>query len=76
MENIPTQKKKKDYDPKLPVPYKGQPPERERLRDMLVVFVFYPITPTKHIEEVADRKPWLEFLSLATKGSAGGLRDL
>ncbi len=41
--------------------------ERERLRDILVVFVTYPITPTKRTEEVAESKPWLEFLSLLLK---------
>lgn len=41
--------------------------DRERLRDILVVFVFYPITPTERTEEVAESKPWLEFLSLLLK---------
>lgn len=41
--------------------------DRERLRDILVVFVFYPITPTERTEKVAESKPWLEFLSLLLK---------
>ena len=43
------------------------PPERERLRDILVVFVTYPITPTEKTERIAETKPWLEFLSLLLK---------
>ena len=43
------------------------PEERERLRDIIVVFVTYPITPTKETKKVAESKPWLEFLSLLLK---------
>ena len=41
--------------------------DRERLRDIIVVFVTYPITPTKETKKVAESKPWLEFLSLLLK---------
>lgn len=40
---------------------------RDRLRDILVVFVIYPLTPTERTSEIADKKPWLEFLSLLLK---------
>ena len=43
------------------------PPERERLRDIIIVFVTYPITPTEKTERIAETKPWLEFLSLLLK---------
>ena len=41
--------------------------ERERLRDIIVVFITYPVTPTKETKKVAESKPWLEFLSLLLK---------
>ncbi|PPK85245.1 hypothetical protein CLV84_2137 [Neolewinella xylanilytica] len=45
----------------------AQPKERERIRDMIVVFVTYPLTPTKETNRLAEKKPWLEFLSLLLK---------
>ena len=42
-------------------------PERERLRDMIVVIVTYPLTPTKEAHRLAEKKPWLEFVSLLLK---------
>ncbi|WP_116108135.1 hypothetical protein [Lewinella sp. IMCC34191] len=44
-----------------------RPKERERLRDLIVVFVTYPLTPTKETNQLAEKKPWLEFLSLLLK---------
>ena len=44
-----------------------KPKERDRLRDIIVVFVTYPITPTKETSRLAEKKPWLEFLSLLLK---------
>ncbi|MGB3800028.1 MAG: hypothetical protein WA952_09460 [Lewinella sp.] len=44
-----------------------RPKERERLRDFIVVFVTYPLTPTKETNQLAEKKPWLEFLSLFLK---------
>lgn len=41
--------------------------ERERLRDIIVVFVTYPLTPTKETGQLARKKPWLEFVSLLLK---------
>ena len=41
--------------------------DRERLRDLIVVFVTYPLTPTKEANQLAEKKPWLEFLSLLLK---------
>lgn len=70
---MPTQQtnnKPKVRKPELPVPYqptRKKEPERDRLRDILVVFVFYPITPTKKTEKIAESKPWLEFVSLFLK---------
>ncbi|TXF88501.1 hypothetical protein FUA23_14540 [Neolewinella aurantiaca] len=43
--------------------------ERDRLRDIIIVFVTYPLTPTERTSELADKKPWLEFLSLLLKVS-------
>jgi hypothetical protein len=58
----------------LKVREKNQPsaPEgkdRDRLRDIIIVFVTYPLTPTERTSEIADKKPWLEFLSLLLKVS-------
>ena len=49
-----------------------QPPReddktRERIRDIIIVFVTYPLTPTKKTEALAAKKPWLEFASLFLK---------
>ena len=55
--NVPS----KDQNPDSP------PKERERLRDILVVFVTYPLTPSKEADRLAEKKPWLEFLSLLLK---------
>lgn len=51
---------------------KSQPPaplgkDRDRLRDIIIVFVTYPLTPTERTSEIADKKPWLEFVSLLLK---------
>ena len=46
---------------------KPAPEERERIRDIIIVFVTYPLTPTKETEALAAKKPWLEFLSLFLK---------
>lgn len=47
----------------------GPPPdgERERLRDIIVVIVTYPLTPTPKTDLLARKKPWLEFISLLLK---------
>ncbi|MFT6000542.1 MAG: hypothetical protein ACI81P_003004 [Neolewinella sp.] len=50
--------------PQLPVP---KEPEGDRLRDIIVVFITYPLTPTKRAEKLVEKKPWLEFLSLLLK---------
>ncbi len=52
--------------PTLPVKY-PHPPERDRLRDMIVVIVTYPLTPTEKTNKLAAKKPWLEFVSLLLK---------
>jgi hypothetical protein len=41
--------------------------DRDRLRDIIIVFVTYPLTPTERTSKIADKKPWLEFLSLLLK---------
>jgi len=41
--------------------------DRDRLRDIMIVFVTYPLTPTKETSRLAEKKPWLEFLSLLLK---------
>ena len=43
------------------------PPERDRLRDIIVVIVTYPLTPTEKTDRLAKKKPWLEFISLLLK---------
>ena len=48
---------------KLPKP----PEERDRLRDIIVVIVTYPLTPTEKTDRLAKKKPWLEFVSLLLK---------
>lgn len=55
--------------PRLPArpPTEDLHEERDRLRDIIIVFVTYPITPTKRAEKVAASKPWLEVLSLLLK---------
>ena len=62
---------KTDNTPKVQEPTPAKRPtggkDRERLRDILIVFVTYPLTPTKETEEVAESKPWLEFVSLLLK---------
>ena len=50
-----------------PQPSEPEKPDRDRLRDIIVVFVTYPLTPTKSAEKLAAKKPWLEFLSLLLK---------
>ncbi|MBC6995506.1 hypothetical protein QWY85_10520 [Neolewinella lacunae] len=41
--------------------------DRDRLRDIIVVIVTYPLTPTERTGELARKKPWLEFVSLLLK---------
>ncbi|WP_157500999.1 hypothetical protein [Lewinella sp. 4G2] len=69
MKNQQTQYEEPKATPPVVDPSSDKPPERERIRDLLVVFVFYPISPTKRIEEVAERRPWLEFLALLLKAA-------
>ncbi len=48
----------------------GPPPDgedRDRLRDIIVVIVTYPLTPTEKTDRLARKKPWLEFVSLLLK---------
>jgi hypothetical protein len=49
---------------KVPDPGDG---DRDRLRDIIVVIVTYPLTPTKKTGKLAEKKPWLEFVSLLLK---------
>ncbi|MCP9234756.1 hypothetical protein [Lewinella sp. JB7] len=43
------------------------PADRDRLRDIIVVIVTYPLTPTEKANKLAEKKPWLEFISLFLK---------
>lgn len=57
-------------DPKLGEKPGNNLPEREerdRLRDIIVVIVTYPLTSTDSADRLARRKPWLEFISLLLK---------
>ncbi|THH34537.1 hypothetical protein [Neolewinella litorea] len=47
----------------LPAP----PEEPDRLRDIIVVIVTYPLTPNEKTNKLAEKKPWLEFISLLLK---------
>lgn len=50
-----------------PPPPAPQEPDRDRLRDIIVVIVTYPLTPTERTGKLAAKKPWLEFVSLLLK---------
>jgi hypothetical protein len=53
---------------KVPKPTRStETSERDRLRDIIVVFVTYPLTPTEKTQHIAEKKPWLEFVSLLLK---------
>ncbi|WP_116125418.1 hypothetical protein [Lewinella sp. IMCC34183] len=41
--------------------------DRDRLRDIIVVIVTYPLTPTEKTDKLARKKPWLEAVSLLLK---------
>ena len=41
--------------------------DRDRLRDIIVVIVTYPLTPSEKTDRLARKKPWLEFISLLLK---------
>ena len=43
------------------------PGERERWRDIIIIFVAYPITPTERAEKAGSKRPWLEILSVLIK---------
>lgn len=49
-----------------PVP---KPPDRDRLRDIIVVFITYPLTPGQRANETGKKHPWLEVLSLLLKAA-------
>lgn len=60
------------HPPKLPEktkPAAPEPEDRDRLRDIVVVFITYPLTPTKRANEVGKNHPWLEVLSLVLKAA-------
>lgn len=50
-----------------PQPADPKVPPRDRLRDIIVVIITYPLTPTERTGDLAAKKPWLEFLSLLLK---------
>ncbi len=58
-------------DPAKVMPPDRRPPpptaERDRLRDIIIVIVTYPLTPTEKTDKLAWKKPWLEFVSLLLK---------
>lgn len=43
--------------------------ERDRLRDIIVVIIAYPLTPTKRADSVGKNYPWLEVVSLVLKAA-------
>ncbi len=50
-----------------PQPATPEEPERNRLRDLIVIIITYPLTPTERTGKLAAKKPWLEFISLLLK---------
>ena len=47
--------------------------ERERIRDIIIIMVAYPITPTRGAEQLGRRKPWLETLAMLLKVLLAGI---
>lgn len=43
--------------------------ERDRLRDIIVVFITYPLTPGGSANEAGRKHPWLEVFSLVLKAA-------
>ena len=60
-------KTRPDPDRLLKASKEPTPEDRDRLRDIIVVIVTYPLTPTKKTGKLAEKKPWLEFISLLLK---------
>ena len=67
MSTQPTKPPSSPADSPPPTKVPNPPPERDRLRDMIVVIVTYPLTPTEKTDQLAKKKPWLEFISLLLK---------
>lgn len=44
-------------------------PDKDRLRDIIVVIVTYPLTPGQRANETGKKHPWLEVLSLVLKAA-------
>lgn len=65
-EQRPERPPKLTEKPRAPVP---DPDERDRLRDIIVVIIAYPLTPSKRADEVGKNHPWLEALSLVLKAA-------
>lgn len=67
-----TEENKTSTPPKLtensPSPV-SEPDKRDRLRDIIVVIIAYPLTPTRRADEVGRKNPWLETLSLVLKAA-------
>ncbi|MFT7121092.1 MAG: hypothetical protein ACJAZ9_001270 [Neolewinella sp.] len=55
--------------PRAPVPV---PDERDRLRDIIVVIITYPLTPSTRASKFGNRNQWLEVLSLVLKAALAG----
>ena len=67
MSTQPTKPPSSPADSPPPTKVPNPPPERDRLRDMIVVIITYPLTPTEKTDQLAKKKPWLEFISLLLK---------
>ncbi len=61
-----TNQPKVGQNKQAPVP---KPPDRDRLRDIIVVFITYPLTPGQRANETGKKHPWLEVLSLLLKAA-------
>lgn len=53
--------KERDPDP--------ESPDKDRFRDIIVVFITYPLTPGQRASETGKKHPWLEVLSLVLKAA-------
>ena len=61
-----TNQPKVEQNKRVPVP---EPPDRDRLRDIIVVFITYPLIPGQKANDAGKKHPWLEVLSLVLKAA-------
>lgn len=72
MSSPETNKSEVNHPPKVTEKHRPSvpdPDERDRLRDIIVVIIAYPLTPTKRADSAGKNHPWLEVLSLVLKAA-------